>query len=167
MEKREEHLQYLKEVAEKPPDSAEWEAWWDAHKQELREWLPLAQWLRMQYNGPRSAGEILERNGIPYTPPKVEPWMPPERWLRELLTLEEVEQRIQDADRVLNGLVAPSERREFLWAEWRALKAKMQAGDECWTFATPQEAWAAKMGMARYALVRDKKIVDWMMTIRN
>jgi len=55
----------------------------------------------------------------------------------------------------------------FLNAEWEALKARMQPGDELWTFASSPESWRDLAGRAGIALVRDGQIVERLVTMMN
>lgn len=52
-------------------------------------------------------------------------------------------------------------------ARWESLKRQIQTGDELWEFDTPREFWDQLMGMAGLALVRDGKIVAFVMTRMN
>ena len=52
-------------------------------------------------------------------------------------------------------------------AEWEALKARMQPGDELWTFASSPESWRNLAGRAGIALVRNGQIVERLVTMMN
>ncbi len=45
-------------------------------------------------------------------------------------------------------------------ARWLALVAKMQEGDELWTFDSPLETWENLCGRRGYSIVRDGEIID-------
>ena len=51
--------------------------------------------------------------------------------------------------------------------KWEALKARMQAGDELWTFASSEQSWRDLAGRAGVALVRDGQIVERLVTMMN
>jgi len=44
--------------------------------------------------------------------------------------------------------------------DWAHFAAKVRAGDELWTFASPQESWRILAGVAGVALVRGGQIVE-------
>ena len=50
-------------------------------------------------------------------------------------------------------------------ALWRAFLAKMQSGDELWTFVSDEESWRNLAGRAGYAIVRNGEIVDEFITM--
>jgi hypothetical protein len=50
---------------------------------------------------------------------------------------------------------------------WRALVAKMEEGDELWTFCSPLESWTHLAGSAGIALVRRGEVVDSIVTLMN
>lgn len=52
-------------------------------------------------------------------------------------------------------------------AEWEALKASVQPDDELWTFASSEATWRALAGSAGIALVREGRIVETLITMRN
>ena len=52
-------------------------------------------------------------------------------------------------------------------AQWETLKARMQPGDELWTFSSSAQSWADLAGRAGVALVRDGEIIERMVTIMN
>lgn len=62
------------------------------------------------------------------------------------------------------GLDGPARRRVWLAfghanAGWLALVAKMQEGDELWTFDSPLETWENLCGRTGYSIVRDGEII--------
>lgn len=52
-------------------------------------------------------------------------------------------------------------------AEWKALLAKMQPGDELWTFSSPREDWERLTGWEGIALVRGGEVVGLLCTGMN
>lgn len=50
-------------------------------------------------------------------------------------------------------------------SKWEALKARMQPGDELWTFSSSPASWLA--GSAGVALVREGRIVATIVTMKN
>lgn len=48
--------------------------------------------------------------------------------------------------------------------EWVAMLAKMQPGDELWSWASDQESWNKLAGRAGMALVRDGEVIDTFLT---
>lgn len=52
-------------------------------------------------------------------------------------------------------------------AKWEALKARMQPGDELWTFASSPQSWRDLAGRAGIALVRDGQIIERLVTMMN
>jgi len=55
----------------------------------------------------------------------------------------------------------------FLNDKWEALKARMQPGDELWTFASSPQSWRDLAGRAGIALVRNGQIVERLVTMMN
>jgi hypothetical protein len=55
----------------------------------------------------------------------------------------------------------------FLNAQWEALKAAMQPGDELYAFRSSPESWIARAGRDGFALVRDGKVVREVITMLN
>jgi hypothetical protein len=51
--------------------------------------------------------------------------------------------------------------------DWRRFKSLVQAGDELWTFRSPQEEWDRFMGWQGIVLVRDGRFVDVCVTAQN
>ena len=51
--------------------------------------------------------------------------------------------------------------------DWRRLKSLVQAGDELWTFRSPQEEWDRFMGWQGIVLVRDGRFLDVCVTAQN
>lgn len=47
---------------------------------------------------------------------------------------------------------------------WRVLRSRMAPGDEMWTFVTPPPTWVHHCGRAGYALVREGRVVDAVVT---
>jgi hypothetical protein len=55
----------------------------------------------------------------------------------------------------------------FLNDKWEALKARMQPGDELWTFASSPQSWRDLAGRAGIALVRNGQIIERLVTMMN
>jgi hypothetical protein len=75
--------------------------------------------------------------------------------------------QIHESDRT--GPRAEMMRRPFagLNAEWEALKARMQPGDELWTFASSPQSWRDLAGRAGIALVCNGQIIERLVTMMN
>jgi hypothetical protein len=75
--------------------------------------------------------------------------------------------QLSESDRT--GPRAEMMRKPFagLNAEWEGLKARMQPGDELWTFASSPESWRNLAGRAGIALVRNGQIVERLVTMMN
>jgi hypothetical protein len=82
--------------------------------------------------------------------------MIPKEWLKKQISIAEAEadypgitddrvKRFPDAAKPFG----------FMNAEWEALKAEMQPGDELWTFSSSPESWQALAGRSGIALVRN------------
>jgi hypothetical protein len=80
-----------------------------------------------------------------------------EKWLLRRASVCELE-----AEHLVNGVPFG-----FCNTEWEALKAKIQLGDEVWTFSSPQEDWDLLMGWEGIALVRAGEIADFFVTAQN
>jgi hypothetical protein len=165
---RQECVDYLKTLAEGRDDGASWEMWWETHRDEMRQTLPVGHFYRLQYSGPRAAEFILDKLGIEYSPPPVSPVNPteiPAHWLQERVTIEEVEERFREIGRYFEAswqeIVDP-----IPWG-WPELVSHMQDGDEIWYYHSPPGRWAAKMGRAGYVLVRDGVQVGAIITVMN
>ena len=92
----------------------------------------------------------------------------PRAWLQERISIEEAERRFMPTPDDRSNYV-PQLRKPFgfLNARWEKLKARVQAGDEIWTFRSPPETWQDLAGRAGVALVRDNKVIDAVVTIMN
>jgi hypothetical protein len=56
------------------------------------------------------------------------------------------------------------------WKEserWQELKRVMRAGDELWTFRSPQTEWDRHMGWQGLVFVRDATMIDVLITAQN
>lgn len=92
----------------------------------------------------------------------------PTEWLDERITVAEAERRhpgIRD-ERLARH---PELGRPFggLNAEWEALKAQMEPGDELWTFLSSAESWRRLAGRAGVALLRDGTAIAVITTMMN
>lgn len=56
-------------------------------------------------------------------------------------------------------------RNERWLAEWRSFISQMQPGDQLRHFLSPPETWLRLAGLAGYAIVRQGKVVDSLVTI--
>ena len=91
-------------------------------------------------------------------------------WLRDKVTVEAVEADnpgLPDEDERKKRYPEAAKPFGFQHAEWQALKAEMQPGDELWTFTSPPETWRSLMGRAGLALMRDGEIVRIITTLMN
>jgi len=92
----------------------------------------------------------------------------PLAWLQERISIEEAEHRFMPTpdDRTKH---VPELRKPFgfLNARWEELKARMQMGDEIWTFRSPPETWQDLAGSAGVALVRENRVIDAVVTAMN
>jgi hypothetical protein len=52
-------------------------------------------------------------------------------------------------------------------AEWEAMKAHVQPGDQFWTFTTSWQSWRDLAGRAGIALVRKGQIIERLVTMMN
>ncbi len=51
--------------------------------------------------------------------------------------------------------------------EWEKLKLLMKDGDEIRAFSSPEDSWRHLAGRAGYALVREGKAIDGVITLMN
>lgn len=79
-------------------------------------------------------------------------------WRKERVTIEQVEQ-----SPILDHKAPLTDGCD----DWRQLKNSVQAGDEIWTFCSPQEVWDRQMGWQGLILVRDGKLVEHCVTAQN
>jgi hypothetical protein len=94
--------------------------------------------------------------------------MIPKEWLQKPISVNEAEAAypgITD-DRVKRF---PDAAKPFGFknAEWEALKAEMQPGDELWTFSSPPPSWQDLAGRAGIALVRNGAPVKILLGAMN
>ena len=92
----------------------------------------------------------------------------PKEWLQKPISVAEAEAAypgITD-DRVKHF---PDAAKPFGFknAEWEALKAAMQPGDELWTFSSPPASWQGLAGRAGIALVRNGAPVKILLGAMN
>jgi hypothetical protein len=50
---------------------------------------------------------------------------------------------------------------------WRTFVAQMEAGDELWSFSSPDETFSEKQGCQGFAIVRGGTIQDTLITLRT
>jgi hypothetical protein len=94
--------------------------------------------------------------------------MIPKEWLQKPISVAEAEAAypgITD-DRVKKF---PDAAKPFGFknAEWEALKAEMQPGDELWTFSSPPASWQGLAGRAGIALVRNGVPIKMLLGAMN
>lgn len=84
--------------------------------------------------------------------------------LKRKLSVEEAEAENLVADAYLGPVPIP-----FGWcnAEWVALLARMQPGDELWEFRSSDESWLHRAGRAGIALVRGDQVIATVLTRMN
>lgn len=78
-------------------------------------------------------------------------------WLQQEMTVAEIE-----AEHIHHGKALG-----YLNDRWETLKASMQAGDALWSFSSPPETWQHLCGRSGIALVRDGKIIDFLVIVMN
>ncbi len=85
-------------------------------------------------------------------------------WLLQKLTVQEAEAKHAVQHPQLGPDPVPF---GFMNSQWQSMLAKMLEGDELWEFSSPPETWENMMGRAGIALIRDGRIVDWIITVVN
>jgi len=92
----------------------------------------------------------------------------PLAWLEERISIEEAERRFTPMPDDRSSYV-PQLRKPFGFRNARReeLKARVQVGDEIWTFRSPPETWEDLAGRAGVALVRENKMIDAVVTAMN
>lgn len=98
---------------------------------------------------------------------QTQPAFPPESWLIQRTSIDEVEKglaRFGSAIEAAPAILHMSFRRK---GEWEALKARMLADDELWTFSSSRESWADLAGRQGIALVRKGRPVRHIVTAKN
>jgi hypothetical protein len=92
-------------------------------------------------------------------------------WLQNRITVEEAEAaslaEIDELRAAGIGLSKPRVPFRSQRAEWEALKAQMEDGDELWRFSTPDETWEQMMGRAGIVLLRGGTIIATIVTTLN
>jgi hypothetical protein len=98
----------------------------------------------------------------------------PDRELIERKTIAELEAEYTLRPDQLHESDRSGPRAQFLLkpfgalnTQWEALKARMQPGDELWTFSTSAQSWQDLAGRAGVALVRHGEIIERLVTIMN
>jgi hypothetical protein len=65
-------------------------------------------------------------------------------------------------------LLSRSEQFErWIKTKWKPFVADMLTGDELWRFRSPSTTWANMGGRAGYAIVRDGRIIRWLVTLMS
>ena len=84
----------------------------------------------------------------------------PLAWLQERMSIEEAERRFTPKQDDRANYV-PELRKPFgfLNARWEELKARVQTGDQIWTFSSPPETWELVPHSFGIALVRENKVI--------
>jgi hypothetical protein len=92
----------------------------------------------------------------------------PLAWLKERISIEETEHRFTPKpDDRTNHVPELRKPFGFVNAKWEVLKARMQTGDEIWTFRSPPETWQDLAATAGVALVREHRVIDAVVTAMN
>ena len=53
------------------------------------------------------------------------------------------------------------------WPEWEKLKQQWQEGDELRKFCSPSLSWKCRCGRQGYVILRNGKVVAYMVTLMN
>jgi len=98
-----------------------------------------------------------------YTDPK---WLVSVKgWLKVKLTVEEVEKQQK---RDVNEFKLPRHPKMPKGpSQWKALKARMQPGDELWSYRSPDASWVQLAGREGYALVRNGEVIDDICIVKS
>ncbi len=80
----------------------------------------------------------------------------PKRWLRRQGTPAEFERQVllDDCPRLLAD-------------RWRKFAQQVGVGDELWSFSSPDDLFAKKLGCAGYAIVRNGEIRKTLVVLRS
>jgi hypothetical protein len=89
-------------------------------------------------------------------PREYTPIFPPRRWLHERCGEYALSPR-PELDTTVPAIRRSRER-------WHAIRSRMRAGDELWTFCAPEANWRDGSGRAGYALLRAGEVVDGVVT---
>ena len=87
-----------------------------------------------------------------------------ESWLTDAVPLKELETKHAVAD---DRLGAKPVAFGFQSEQWLKLKAQFQDGDEFREFMSPPKSWEKLAGRFGVALVRDGRVIDLLVTLRN
>jgi len=82
-------------------------------------------------------------------------------WCRNKITVEVAETKNLIKDERLGDLPVPF---GFVNYQWVALKEKLQEGDELWEFRSPSKDWDSLAGREGICIVRDGKVVAYIVT---
>jgi len=155
------HLEYFKALVDQCEDIEDWSAWWDKEAEEVRKWLSPGQFLRLKMYPLSTVYEILTENGFKYqipphfVHPKFHvPMSIPARWLEKEISITHIDEYFVDW---------PVGKK----AQWQLIKARMVEGDECWYFNSAGDSWKNLVGRSGYAIVRDGKPIDGIITMMN
>lgn len=98
----------------------------------------------------------------PELPPRT-PYLIPIEWLTKQTTISETEQRNSFAqDDSCNTI--PFGYENEIWSE---IKSAMDPGDEVWEFCSPPQSWEKLCGRAGVCIVRQRQIIDGIVTMMN
>jgi hypothetical protein len=75
--------------------------------------------------------------------------------------------QLSESDRTGPRAAIMSKPFAFLNDKWESLKARMQPGDELWTFSSSPQSWRDLAGRAGIALVRNGQIIERLVTMMN
>lgn len=109
--------------------------------------------IRVERMRPRSI-EVLQADDRSRPYPQV---FPPRAWLRERADERPVCPMPDASELPVDAIRHYRER-------WQAIRALLLAGDELWTFRAPEELWRQASGRAGYAVVREGRVVDGVLT---
>jgi len=85
-------------------------------------------------------------------------------WLQKKITLQEAETTHLVKDDRLGPKPIPF---GFVNGLWKAMIAKMKEGDELWEFCSPDESWQDLAGREGIALIRNRQVIDYILTRMN
>lgn len=156
-----EYLDYFQALIEIRPEAEPFGSWWQVHGEELRTYVSPGRHLRLRMGfAGRELRAILAEAAYQWRePPSLfdpkfyQPDPIPVSWLSDRIEASEMEASLPD--------------HEYHRDLWRWLLQQMQAGDEVWEFCSPAGSWAAKCGAAGFAFVREGKVYDSVVTLRN
>lgn len=92
----------------------------------------------------------------------------PKEWLQKPISIAEAEAAYPGiTDDRVKRFPDAAKPFGFMNADWEALKAEMQPGDELWTFSSPPASWQGLAGRSGIALVRNGAPVNILLGAMN